>query len=76
MELTVRGNLDTRVALLEQSIEERKQDIADANEKIDKLVGKIDKLTYSALFLAITLLADIVLEKTGLLNTILHHGGG
>jgi hypothetical protein len=67
MEATLKQlTLPTRVALLEASIEERKTDIAE-------IKGKLDKLTATALIFTITLLADIVLEKTGLLSAIFHH---
>jgi hypothetical protein len=61
MELTMRGNLETRVALLEASVEERKSDI-------EEVKNKIDKLTYSSLFFAIATIVDIVLGRTGLLH--------
>jgi hypothetical protein len=64
MEMTLRGNLETRVALLEASVEERKSDI-------DEVKRKLDKLTWSSLCSAVTLIVYMVLQATGLL----HHVG-
>jgi hypothetical protein len=66
MEATLTHPLNTRVALLEASDKERRSDIAEIKAKLDRLVT-------TALWFTIALLADIVLEKTGLLSAIFHH---
>jgi uncharacterized coiled-coil protein SlyX len=73
MEATLSPTLETRVALLEASVEERKGDIADTRTDITAIKAKLDRLTTTALCFTLALLADIVLEKTGLLSPIFHH---
>ncbi len=64
MEAILSQPIETRVALVEASLEERKHDIAD-------IKGKVDRLFWGALAGAVLLLADILYEKVGLI-TLLH----